>query len=343
MVKEKYLAYAFSQPFLLEGQRLETSSQYSPGYLDVRPSILEAIGNTPLVRLNKVAADVSAEVLVKLEYYNPTGSYKDRMALAMIEEAEKEGLLKPGYTVVEYTGGSTGSSLAFVCAVKGYRTKIISSDAFSEEKIRTMRAFGAEVILVPSKNGKVTPDLVPRMIEKAKEFAGQPNTYWTNQLYNKHQLKGHNKTGKEILAQTGGGKLDAFVAGVGTAGCAMGVAQVLKAKNPGIKIFLVEPSESRIISEERTGTHHIEGIGGFVPPLLQRDLYDEAIAVEEEAAKSMARRLARGEGIFAGTSSGANVVGALNVARRMGNGSRIVTVAVDTGLKYLSTEPFAEP
>lgn len=309
--------------------------------MQIKPDILHAIGNTPLVRLNKIGSELSVEILVKLEYYNPTGSYKDRMALAMIEEAEKEGLLRPGYTVVEYTGGSTGSSLALVCAVKGYGMKLVCSDAFAEEKIRTMRAFGADVIILPSKDGKITPDLVPRMIEKAKELAIQTNTYWTNQNYNKRQLKGHNKTGEEILVQTDG-KLDAFVAGVGSAGCAMGVAQVLKANDAKIQVFLVEPAESPIISKGYAGTHHIEGIGAFIPPLLQKELYDDVISVPEEDAKSMARQLAKEEGIFAGTSTGANIVGALEVARRLAKESRIVTVAVDTGLKYLWTEPFAD-
>jgi cysteine synthase A len=305
----------------------------------IAPSILEAVGNTPLVRLNKITSP-SSEISVKLEYYNPTGSYKDRMAMSMVEEAEKEGLLKPGHSVVEYTGGNTGSSLAFVCAVKGYRAKLVTSDAFSEEKIRMMRAFGADITIVPSKDGKVTPDLVPRMMEKTKELADQPNTYWTNQLYNKHQLKGHNKMGEEIIAQTGG-KLHAFVAAAGTAGCVMGVAQVLKTKLPGTRVFVVEPAESAVISNGVGGAHHIEGIGlGFIPPLLQKELFDGVIAVKEAEAKSMAQRLAREEGIFAGTSTGANVVAAIEAARRLGDGSRIVTVAVDTGLKYLWTEPF---
>jgi len=305
-------------------------------------SILDAIGNTPLVSLNKITGGLQSEILVKLEYYNPTSSYKDRMALAMINEAEKEGKLKHGYTVIEYTGGSTGSSLAFVCAVKGYRMKIVSSDAFSEEKIRTMKTFGANVIIVPSKNHKVTPDLVPRMIAKAKQLASKPKTYWTNQLYNLHQLKGHNKMGEEILAQTNG-LLDAFVASVGTAGCAMGVAEVLKAKDANIKVVVVEPAESPVISKGKAGEHHIEGIGiGMIPPLLRKDLYDEVIAVKEEDAKQMARRLTREEGIFSGTSTGANVVASIELAKKLKKGSRIVTVAVDTGLKYLWTEPYLE-
>jgi len=305
-------------------------------------SVLDAIGNTPLVRLNKITRGLESEILVKLEYYNPTGSYKDRMALAMIDEAEKEGKLKQGYTVIEYTGGSTGSSLAFVCAVKGYKMKIVSSDAFSEEKIRTMKAFGADVIIVPSKENKVTPDLVPKMIEKAKHLASRPKTYWTNQLYNLHQLKGHNKMGEEILAQTNG-QFDAFVASVGTAGCAMGVAEVLRAKDPNMKVVVVEPAESPVISKGIAGEHHIEGIGiGTIPPLLRKDLYDEVIAVKEEDAKQMARKLACEEGIFSGTSTGANVVASTELAKRFKRGSKIVTVAVDTGLKYLSTEPYLE-
>lgn len=305
-------------------------------------SVFDAIGNTPLVRLGRVVGGLRSEVFVKLEYYNPTGSYKDRMALAMIEGAEKEGRLRRGFTVVEYTGGSTGSSLAFVCAVKGYKVKLVTSDAFAEEKIRTMRAFGAEVVIVPSKGGKVTPDLVPRMIERAKELASEPDTFWTDQFYNRDQLKGHNKMGEEIWAQTGG-ILDAFVASVGTAGCAMGVAEVLKAKNPNVRVVVVEPAESPMISRGVAGEHHIEGIGaGMMPPLLRKDLYDEVVAVKEKDAMEMARRLAREEGVFSGTSTGANVAASLELAKKIKKGSRVVTVAVDTGLKYLGTEPYLE-
>ncbi len=305
-------------------------------------SVLDAVGNTPLVRLNKITRGLESEIFVKLEYYNPTGSYKDRMALAMIYEAEKEGKLKQGYTVIEYTGGSTGSSLAFVCAVKGYKMKIVSSDAFSQEKIRTMKAFGADVIIVPSKKHMITPDLIRRMIEKARQLAFEPNTYWTNQFYNLHQLKGHNKMGEEILSQTNG-LVDAFVASVGTAGCAMGVAEVLKARNTNTRVVVVEPAESPVISKGLAGEHHIEGIGaGFLPPLLREELYDEVIVVKEEDAKQMARRLAREEGIFSGTSTGANVVASTELAKKSRKGSKIVTVAVDTGLKYLLTEPYLE-
>lgn len=306
--------------------------------MEFRSSILEAIGNTPLVILNRVTQGLPSKVFVKLEYYNPTGSYKDRMALAMIEEAEKEGLLKPGYTVIEYTGGSTGSSLAFVCSIKGYKMKIVTSDAFSEEKRRTMKAFGADLTIIPSEGGKITSGLMKKMMAKAEELGREPNTYRTNQLYNKHSLKGYRRIGEEILRQLDG-KVDAFVASVGTAGCAMGVAEVLKAENPQTKVFIVEPSESPFISKGIAGTHHIEGIGvGLMPPLLRRELYDDVILVPEKDAKNMARRLALEEGIFAGTSTGANVEAALKTVERLGVGKNIVTVAVDSGLKYLSTE-----
>ena len=262
------------------------------------------------------------------------------MALAMIEGAEGEELLKPGFTVVEYTGGSTGSSLAFVCAVKGYKTKIVTSDAYSAEKRNTIKAFGADLIIVPSDAGKITPDLVRQMMAKAEELGKEPNTYRTNQLHNKHSLKGYRKMGEEILTQLDG-RVDAFVAAVGTAGCAMGVAEVLKERNPRTKVFIVEPYESPVISKGLAGTHHIEGIGiGFVPPLLSRAMYDDTILIREAEARGMTRRLAIEEGIFSGTSTGANMVAALQVAGTLGKAKHVVTVAVDTGLKYLSTEVY---
>ncbi len=306
--------------------------------MDVRRNVLEAIGNTPIVKLNMVTKGLDANVYIKLEYYNPTGSYKDRMALAMIEGAEREGLLKPGDTVIEYTGGSTGSSLALVCAVKGYALEIVTSDAFSEEKTNTMKALGAVITMVPSQGGKITPDLVPRLMAKAEELGRKQNTYRTNQYYNKHALRGYNKLAEEMLRQLDG-RVDGFVASVGTAGCAMGVAEVLKARNPETRIFVAEPSESPIISKGRGGTHHIEGIGsGILPPLLRRELYDEVLTVSEGEAKNMARRLSFEEGVFAGTSTGANVVAAIQAAKKLGKGKNVVTVAVDSGLKYLSTE-----
>lgn len=304
----------------------------------VKENVLSAIGNTPLVKLGRVARDTAASVYVKLEYFSPTGSYKDRMALAMIEGAEKDGLLREGDTVIEYTGGSTGSSLAFVCAVKGYKLKIVTSDAFSEEKRNTMKAFGAELVIVKSANGKTTPELIPEMMRVAKEMGREPHTYLTDQFYNRHVLEGYNALGTEILDQMGG-RVDAFVASFGTAGCSMGVAEVLKARSTGIGVFLVEPAESPVVSKGIKGTHDIEGIGaGFVPPLLRKELYDDILTVSTGDSNEMARRLALEEGIFSGSSTGANVVAALEVGRRLGAGKNIVTVAVDTGLKYLSRE-----
>jgi len=302
----------------------------------LRSSILQSIGNTPIVLLRKIPPPNSADVLVKLEYFNPTGSYKDRMALAMIEEAEARGDLRKGMTVVEYTGGSTGSSLAFVCAVKGYPFKVVSSDAFAQEKLRTMRAFGADLILVPSKGGQVTPDLIPRMVEKAQEIAKAGNAYFTNQLHNPDAVKGYEQMGRELLSQADC-PIHAFCGGVGTAGMLMGVAHALRQAGSPAKIVALEPASSAVISTGKTGAHHVEGIGlGFVPPLLDEQYYDEARSIEEPESREMARRLAREEGIFAGTSTGLNVAGAIQLAQELGRGYTVVTVAVDTGLKYLA-------
>jgi cysteine synthase A len=280
-------------------------------------------------------------VLVKLEYFNPTGSYKDRMALSMIEGAEARGDLRPGMTVVEYTGGSTGSSLAFVCALKGYAFKAVSSDAFAHEKLRTMRAFGAELIIVPSQGGQITPDLTPRMIEKARELAADEGTYWTDQLHNADIITGHERLGRELLEQVEG-PIHTFCGAVGTAGMLMGVARVLRKANGHARIIALEPASSPAISIGKAGDHHVEGIGiGWVPPLLDGALYDEARGIDEGEARQMARRLAREEGIFAGVSSGLNVVGALQLAQELGPGHTVVTVAVDTGLKYLDGDLYA--
>jgi cysteine synthase A len=299
-------------------------------------STLQAIGNTPIVRLHKVVPANSADVLVKLEYFNPTGSYKDRMALAMIEEAEARGDLRPGMTVVEYTGGSTGSSLAFVCAVKGYPFKVVSSDAFAREKLQTMRVFGAELVIVPSRGGQITPDLIPRMIEEARKLAASGNTYWTNQFSNTDSLKGYEAIGRELLEQVKE-PISVFCGGVGTAGMLMGISRAFRRAKSATRIVALEPASSALISTGVAGAHHVEGIGvGMVPPLLDKDFYDEARGIDEAEARQMARRLAREEGIFAGTSSGLNVVGALQLARELGPGHTVVTVAVDTGLKYLA-------
>jgi len=300
------------------------------------PTALDAIGNTPIVQLRKIVPGGSADILVKLEYFNPTGSKKDRMALAMIEEAEKRGDLKPGMTVVEYTGGSTGSSLAFICAVKGYRFRVISSDAFAAEKLRTMKAFGADLIIVPSDGGKTTPDLIPRMIEKARSVAQSEDCYFTNQIYNSDIIVGYSNIGKELLQQVDR-PIDAYCSGVGTAGTLMGVSQELRRVFPEAKIVALEPATTAVVSGGNAGTHDVEGIGiGFVPPLLDPELYDEARGIDEKEARRTVRLLAKEEGIFAGTSSGLNVVGALQLAEELGEGKTVVTVAVDTGLKYLA-------
>lgn len=304
--------------------------------------MLQAIGNTPIVRLNKVVPSNCAEVLVKLEYYNPTGSYKDRMALSMIEEAEKRGDLRPGMTVVEYTGGSTGSSLAFVCAIKGYRFRVVSSDAFAKEKLQTMNVFGAEVNLVPSQGGQVTPDLIPRMMERARAIAESEPSYFTDQLHNTDSVKGYEQIGRELVEQIDG-PIHAFCAAVGTAAMLMGVAHVLRRLNPSPRIIALEPATTPVLSKAISGTHHVEGIGiGFVPPLLDKSFFDEARGIDEAEAREMAWRLAREEGIFAGASSGMNVVGAIALARELGAGHTVVTVAVDSGMKYLAGDLYGQ-
>ena len=302
----------------------------------LKHSTLRTIGNTPIVQLRNVVPPNSADVLIKLEYFNPTGSYKDRMALAMIEEAERRGDLHSGMTVVEYTGGSTGSSLAFVCAVKGYTFKVVSSDAFSKEKLDTMRAFGAELELIPSQDGKITSDLIPRMIERAKNIAQTDHTYFTDQFNNTDIIQGYAHIGYELLQQVAK-PIEAFCGGVGTAGMLMGVSHALREANTQTRIIALEPSTSPVISTGTPGTHHIEGIGvGFVPPLLDKDYYDDVRGLDEAEAQQMARKLAREEGIFSGTSTGLNVVGALQLAEELGPDHTVVTVAVDTGLKYLT-------
>lgn len=304
--------------------------------MNIRPSTLHAVGNTPLVRLNRIVPPGSADVLVKLEYFNPTGSYKDRMALAMIEEAEKRGDLRPGMTVVEYTGGSTGSSLAFVCAVKGYRFRVVSSDAFAQEKLRTMQAFGAELTIVPSEGGKITPDLIPRMIETAREIAAEGNSYLTDQFNNRDAVKGYQTIGRELVEQVGG-PIHTYCGGVGTAGMLIGVATALREAGAQTRIIALEPASNPLLTAGRAGTHHVEGIGtSFVPPMLDASLYAEARAIDEDLARQTARRMAREEGVFAGVSSGLNVAAALQIAQEVGPGHTVVTVAVDSGLKYLA-------
>jgi cysteine synthase A len=282
----------------------------------------------------------SAEVFVKLEWENPTGSMKDRMAQAVISRAEAAGRLRPGDTVVEYTGGSTGTSLALVCAAKGYRIRIVTSDAFSQEKRDHMAALGAELTLVPSEGGRTTRKLILDMIEAARELTREPHTYWTDQLNNHDSIAGYHALGEEIWSQTNGA-VDAFVHCVGTAASSRGVATVLKRYRPSVRIVVVEPAESSVLLGGQAGPHKIEGVGiGYTPPLWEPSLVDEIVPVSTDDAKEMTRRLAREEALFAGTSSGANVIAAIQVAQRLGTGATVVTLMADSGLKYLSTDVF---
>lgn len=302
--------------------------------------ILNAIGNTSMVLLRKIVPANGANIFAKLEWENPTGSFKDRMARAVISRAEEDGRLKPGDTVVDYTGGSTGTSLAFVCAAKGYRIHLVSSDAFSKEKRDHMAALGAELTLVPSEGGLTTRKLMLDMIETARKLSEAPNTYWIDQLKNEDSIAGYYALGDEIWEQTKG-KIDAFVHCVGTSASSRGVATVLKRYNPEIKIVVVEPAESAVLQGGQSGPHKIEGVGiGYTPPLFEPALIDDIIAVSTVDAKEMARRLAREEGLFSGTSSGANVIAALRVAEKLGPNANVVTLMGDSGLKYLSTDVY---
>ena len=302
---------------------------------------LEAIGNTPIVKLNKVVPDYAADVWVKLEGGNPTGSYKDRMALAIIEGAEIRGDLKPGMTVVEYTGGSTGSGLAFVCAVKGYEFHVVSSDAFAKEKLDTMRAFGAKLEVIHSPSGKINSNLINQMIDRAKELATKDDYFFSDQLNNADIIIGFEKMGREILEQIDG-SIDAFTCSVGTAGAFMGVSNILLDSDKDTKIVALEPASAPYYSKNQSdGDHHVEGIGlGFELPLLDKNNYHEARGIDESEAREMAKLLASEEGIFGGTSSGLNVVGAIQLAEELGKGKIVVTIAVDTGLKYLTGNLF---
>lgn len=301
-------------------------------------SILAAIGNTQVVELRGVVPSGSARVLVKLESQNPTGSMKDRMATAVVRGAVARGRLTPSGALVEYTGGSTGTSLAFVCAAMGYRLRIVTSDAFSREKRDHMRALGAEVTELPSDGGRTTKELIQRMIATAKELATEPGACLADQFNNPDAASGYAPLAEELWRQSEG-RLDAFVQSVGTAQCIKGVGGVLRSKSSRLRIVAVEPSESAVLSGQPSGAHNIEGVGpGFVPPLWRPDLADEVAQVSTAEAKEMARRLAREEALFAGTSTGANVVAALRVAERLGVGATVGTIACDTGLKYLTTD-----
>lgn len=305
-------------------------------------SVLEAIGHTPLIRLRRVVPSGAADVVVKLESINPTGSYKDRMALAMIEGAERRGALKPGMRVVEFTGGSTGSSLGMVCAAKGYPFVVLSSDAFSQEKLLTMKAFGADLRIVQSDGGRVTPALFDRFREEIAKLAAEPNTFWTDQFHNHDALTGYMGIGRELLEQTGG-RVDAFCGAVGSGGMLLGVAMALREVGNRARIVALEPASSPAMTAGHGGAHRVEGTAtGSVPPHMQDRPYDEARAIDEQEARAMVRRLAREEGVFVGTSSGLNIVAAAQLARELGPGKVVATVAVDSGLKYLSGDLFSE-
>ncbi len=300
---------------------------------------MNAIGKTPLIKLERLSEPNCAEIYVKFEGANPTGSMKDRMALSMIEGAEKRGELKPGGTVVEYTGGSTGSSLAMVCATKGYRAHFVSSDAFAQEKLQTMRAFGAELELVPSEDGLITAKLIDSLVERAKELSKAPNTFWTDQFNNVDNRNAYHNMAREIINILGN-KIDEFIMGVGTGGCFSGNSEIFKDEIPNIRCIPIEPLNVRSLSGgDISGTHKLEGIGaGFVPSICRLDLADEIIAVSDEDAYETARKLARMEGILGGTTSGANVWAAIQRARIIGAGKRIVTIICDSGLKYLNED-----
>jgi cysteine synthase len=303
-------------------------------------NILHAIGNTSMVQLRKVVPPNCADIFVKLEWENPTGSLKDRMAHAVISRAEEDGRLKPGDTVIEYTGGSTGTSLALVCAAKGYPLQIVSSDAFSREKLDHMAALGAELTIVRSEGGLTTKKLILDMIEAARGLSQEPHTYWTDQLNNHDSIAGYYSLGEEIWSQTKG-QIDAFVHCVGTAASSRGVATVLKRYKPSIKVVVVEPAESSVLLGGQAGPHKIEGVGvGYTPPLWEPTLVDEILPVRTDDAKDMTRRIALEEALFAGTSSGANVVAAIQVAERLGPDAKVVTLMADSGLKYLSTDVY---
>ena len=304
---------------------------------------LAGIGNTPLVELVRVVPEGSARVMVKLEVANPTGSMKDRMARTAIEGAIRNGHLLPGDTVVEYTAGTTGISLAFVCAALGYPLHIVFSDAFSVEKRRTMRAFGATVEDVPSDGGQINEKLIKSMIARAGEVAAEPGRWWCDQLNNHDAIAGYVPLGEEIWVQTAG-RIDAFVHAVGTAHSIHGAAGAIRAHGSKLHVTAVEPAESAVLSGGVTGSHKIEGIGiGFIPPLWEPDQVDEIQTVATDDAIAMARRLAREEGLFAGASSGANVVAALRVAERLGPEATVVTILCDSGLRYLSTDLYNQP
>lgn len=302
----------------------------------IASDILERIGGTALVELRRIRPDNGVRILLKLESENPTGSMKDRMALAIINAAEADGRLKPGGPVVEYTGGSTGVSLALVCAVKGYPLDIVTSDAFAREKLLHMEALGARLHVIASESGRMTEKLTRDMISAAGEIAARKGSFWADQMNNRDQLAAYHRMAVEIV-QDANGPIDAFVQSVGTAASLRGIAGRLRASNKETQIIAVEPAESAVLSGGPSGAHKIDGIGaGYVVPLWYNGIANRIERVSTEDAKLMAQRLAREEGLFAGTSTGANVLAALRVAQDLPAGASVVTVMCDTGMKYLS-------
>jgi cysteine synthase len=299
--------------------------------------ILSCIGKTSLLSLREIVPKNGARILLKIESENPTGSMKDRMALAMIAAAEKDGRLKVGGSVVEYTGGSTGVSLALVCAVKRYPLRIVTSDAFAHEKLDHMRILGAQLQIVKSDSGGMTKKLTRDMVEAARVITAETGGFWTDQLKNTDQLAAYHEMADEIWTQTNG-KIDGFVQMVGTAASLRGIGERLREHNKEIRIVAVEPAESPVLSGGKPGSHKIDGVGaGFVVPLWRDGIADHIDQVSTEEATAMALRLAREEGLFAGTSTGGNVVAALRLAEQLKSGSTIVTILCDSGMKYLKT------
>jgi cysteine synthase A len=308
--------------------------------MQIGVGVLTAIGNTPLVDLVRVVPPGAARVVAKLESANPTGSMKDRMALALVERAAADGRLSPGGTVVEYTAGTTGVSLALVCAALGYRAHFVFSDAFSDEKRFTMRAYGADITDVASDNKRITESLIKAMIAKAGEISRRPGHWWCDQLANADGEIGYHSLGHELWRQAGE-RVDVFVQSVSTAHSIHGTAHALRSHHPHLRVVAVEPTESAVLSGQPSGAHQIEGIGiGFIPPLWKRDQVDDIETVTTAEAREMARRLAREEGIFAGVSTGANVVAALRLAGRLGPQATVATIVVDSGLRYVSRDVF---
>jgi cysteine synthase len=301
--------------------------------------VLAAIGNTPLVALRRIVPKGAARVVLKLESANPTGSMKDRVARAMVTAAVNDGRLPKGGTVVEYTGGTTGVSVAFICAAMGYQAHFVYSDAFSNEKRVTMRAYGAEITDVKSEGGKITASLIKGMIAKAEELSRQPGHWFCNQLENRDGEAGYHPLGDEMWSQAG--RVDAFVQSVGSAHSIHGTATALRRHNAKLHVTAVEPAESSVLQGKPPGAHKIEGIGiGFLPALWRRDDVDDVVGVSTDDANAMARRLAREEAIFAGTSTGANVIAAIDVARRLGAGAIVGAIVIDSGLRYISTDAY---